>query len=83
MAMDLLQFNDLNKSGDIDRLTIVMKRLYLTFIGLTLYRCKYAIECVNFLTETQWFCYLCILHLLRIILSLGCKVFILANPRMQ
>ena len=53
MAMDLLQFNDLNKSGDIDRLTIVMKRLYFTFIGLTLYRCKYAIECVNFLTETQ------------------------------
>ena len=51
MAMDLLQFNDLNKSGDIDRLTIVMKRLYLTFLGLTSYRSKYAIECVNFLTE--------------------------------
>ena len=27
VAMDLLQFNDLNKSGDIDRLTIVMKTL--------------------------------------------------------
>ena len=31
----------------------------------------------------QWFCYLRILHLLRIILSLGCKVFISGSPRMQ
>ena len=31
----------------------------------------------------QWFCYLGILHLLLTILSLGCKVFISANPRMQ
>ena len=31
----------------------------------------------------QWFCYLHILHLLRIILSPGCKVFISASPRIQ
>ena len=53
VAMDLLQFDDLVKSGDIDRLTIVMKRLCPTFIGLTSYRSKYAIECVNFLTKTE------------------------------
>ena len=53
VAMDLLQFEDLVKSGDIDRLTIVMKRLCPTFIGLTSYRSKYAIECVNFLTKTE------------------------------
>ena len=53
VTMDLLQFDDLVKSGDIDRLTIVMKRLCPTFIGLTSYRSKYAIECVNFLTKTE------------------------------
>ena len=53
VAMDLLQFDDLVKSGDIDRLTIVMKRLCPTFIGLTSYRSKYAIEYVNFLTKTE------------------------------
>ena len=53
VAMDLLQFDDVVKAGDIDRLTIVMKRLCPTFIGLTSYRSKYAIECVNFLTKTE------------------------------
>ena len=33
--------------------------------------------------NNQWFFNLCILHLLLIILSLGCKVFISASPRMQ
>ena len=35
------------------------------------------------ITIQQGFCYLPIVHLLRIILSLGCKVFISASPRMQ
>ena len=49
-AMDFLQLDDLIKAGDIDRLTLIMKRLIPTFIGLTSYTCrsKYAIECVNF-----------------------------------
>ena len=33
--------------------------------------------------KTAVICYLRILHLLRIILSLGCKVFISVSPRMQ
>ena len=52
-AMDLLQLDDLIRAGDIDRLTIMMKRLIPTFISLTSYRSKYAIECVNFITKNR------------------------------
>ena len=51
--MDLLQLDDLIRAGDIDRLTIMIKRLIPTFISLTSYRSKYAIECVNFITKTE------------------------------
>ena len=51
-SIDLLQLDDLIKAGDIQRLSIIMKRLVPTFIGLTSYRSKYAIECVNFVTKT-------------------------------
>ena len=32
----------------------MLKRLAPTFIGLTSFRSKYAIECVNFLTKVNW-----------------------------
>ena len=43
MAIELLQVDDLVKSGDIDRLTVVMKRLCLTVLGLLYKDNKYAI----------------------------------------
>ncbi|KAH3866241.1 hypothetical protein DPMN_029300 [Dreissena polymorpha] len=46
-------FNDAIKSGDIDMITILMKRFIPLFIGLSSYKSKYAIECVNFLTKTE------------------------------
>ena len=52
-SMDLLQLDDLISAGDVQRLSIIMKRLIPTFIGLTSYRSKYAIECVNFVTKTE------------------------------
>ena len=49
-----MELDSLIKAGDISRLTIAMKRLLPTFVGLSSYRSKYAIECVNFLTKTEF-----------------------------
>ncbi|KAH3708419.1 hypothetical protein DPMN_067869 [Dreissena polymorpha] len=51
--MDFIMFNDAIKSGDIDMITILMKRFIPLFIGLSSYKSKYAVECVNFLTKTE------------------------------
>ncbi|KAH3834318.1 hypothetical protein DPMN_107641 [Dreissena polymorpha] len=51
--MDFIMFNDAIKSGDIDMITILMKRFIPLFVGLSSYKSKYAIECVNFLTKTE------------------------------
>ncbi|XP_077867384.1 uncharacterized protein LOC144356547 [Saccoglossus kowalevskii] len=52
-SMDLLQLNELIRAGDIKRLTVTLKRLIPSFVGLTSPRSKYAIECINFLTKTE------------------------------
>ena len=63
--------------------------LWYFLIILTIFYCncwyvvdEKSIQTVSFLRQ-QWFLYLRILYLLLIILSLGCKVFISASPRMQ
>lgn len=53
VAMDFLVFQYTIKSGDIDTMTILLKRFIPLFIGLASYRSKYAIECINFLTKTE------------------------------
>ena len=52
-SLDLMELDDLIRAGDIDRLTVMMKRLIPTFVGLTSFRSKYAIECINFITITE------------------------------
>ena len=42
------------KYGDIDKLTIVIKRLIPLFAGLHSFRSKYMIEMINFLTKTEY-----------------------------
>lgn len=54
-SMDLMLLHYVIKAGDTDRLTVLMKRFIPLFIGLTSFRSKYAIECVNFLTKTEHF----------------------------
>ena len=53
VTLDLFEVDKLIKAGDVDMLTIELKRLIPTFIGLSSYRSKYAIECVNFLTKSE------------------------------
>ena len=50
IAMDFLVFQYTIKSGDIDTMTILLKRLIPLFIDLASYRSKYAIEYINILT---------------------------------
>ena len=52
--MDFIVLGDIIAAGDINRLTPMLKRLIPLFVGLSSYRSKYAIECVNFLTKTEW-----------------------------
>ena len=54
LMMDFLVFNDIIHAGDITRLPAILKRLCPTFIGLTSYMSKYAIECVNLITKLEW-----------------------------
>lgn len=52
--MEFHVLSDVICAGDIDRLPACLKRLCTTFIGLTSFESKYAIECVNFITKTEW-----------------------------
>ena len=54
MMMDFLVLDDIIHAGDITRVPAILKRLSPTFIGLTTYRSKYAIECINFVTKLEW-----------------------------
>ena len=54
MMMDFMVLDDIIHSGDITRLPAMMKRLAPTFIGLTSYKSKYALECINFVTKVEW-----------------------------
>jgi hypothetical protein len=56
VAVDFILFCEVIKAGDINMITVLMKRFIPLFIGLSSYKSKYAIECVNFLTKTE--CYL-------------------------
>ncbi|ELU13996.1 hypothetical protein CAPTEDRAFT_215655 [Capitella teleta] len=42
------------RAGDVTRLPAVLKRLAHTFIGLTSFKSKYAIECINLITKLMW-----------------------------
>ena len=53
VTLDLFELDKFIKAGDVDMLTIELKILIPTFIGLSSYRSKYAIECVNFLTKSE------------------------------
>ena len=52
-AMDFVLFSDIIESGDIEMTTIMIKRFIPLFVGLSSYKSKYAIECINFLTKTE------------------------------
>jgi len=52
-GIEFILLDDMIKAGDADRMTICVKRLLPTFIGISSYRSKYALECVNFLTKTE------------------------------
>jgi hypothetical protein len=52
-GLDFLELDRLICAGDADQLSVMMRRLIPTFISLTSYRSKYAIEAVNFLTKTE------------------------------
>ena len=52
--MEFLVLSDIVRAADITRLPVILKRLSATFIGLTSYHSKYAIECINFIAKTQW-----------------------------
>ena len=52
--MDFIVFDRIIRAGDVDRLAPMLKRFIPTFIGLSSYRSKYAIEAVNFITKTEW-----------------------------
>lgn len=52
-GMEFILVDDVIKAADVDRQTIIMKRLLPTFVSLTSYHSKYAIECINFLTKTE------------------------------
>jgi len=53
LLVDFLVFDQAIRSGNIEIITIMMKRCIPLFIGLSSYKSKYAIECVNFLTKTE------------------------------
>lgn len=53
LLVDFLVFDQAIRSGHIDIITIMMKRFIPLFVGLSSYKSKYAIECVNFLTKTE------------------------------
>ena len=52
-GIEFLLLDDIVDAGDITRIIPCLKRLIPTFVGLTSYKSKYAIECVNFLTKTE------------------------------
>jgi len=54
VMMDFMVFDRIIHDGDVDRVAPLLKRLIPTFIGLTSYKSKYAVECVNFITKTEW-----------------------------
>lgn len=54
MMTDYMVFDNIIDAGDVTRLPAILKRLCPTFIGLTSYMSKYAIECVNLVTKLQW-----------------------------
>ncbi|WAR09365.1 LOW QUALITY PROTEIN: hypothetical protein MAR_019323, partial [Mya arenaria] len=56
VARYFILFCEAIKASDINMITVVMKRFIPLFIGLSSYKSKYAIECVDFLTKTE--CYL-------------------------
>lgn len=52
--MDFLVLQDVIYAADINRLTVVLKRLIPKFVELSSFRSKYAIECINYITKTEW-----------------------------
>ena len=52
--IDFMALQDCIKYGDIDKLTIIIKRLIPLFAGLHSFRSKYMIEMINFLTKTEY-----------------------------
>lgn len=52
--LDFMMLDDIIHTGDIDRLTVSLKRLLPLFVGLHSFRSKYSIEIVNFLTKTEF-----------------------------
>ncbi|XP_053405618.1 uncharacterized protein LOC123556242 isoform X2 [Mercenaria mercenaria] len=54
VALDFMLLYHVIKSGDIDTLTLLLKRFIALFVALTSYKSKYAIECINTLTKTEF-----------------------------
>ena len=52
--IDFMALQDCIKYGDIDKLTIIIKRLIPLFAGLHSFRSKYMIEMINLLTKTEY-----------------------------
>ncbi|KAH3811881.1 hypothetical protein DPMN_140298 [Dreissena polymorpha] len=53
VAIDFMVFCEVIKARDINMISILMKRFIPLFIGLSSYKSKYAIECVDFITKTE------------------------------
>ena len=51
--VDFMVLHDVIKDADVSRLKAIAKRLIPLFIGLTLYKSKYSIELINFITKIE------------------------------
>ena len=54
IMLDFKVLDDIIHDGDAERLPAMLKRLCPTFIGLSSYHSKYAIECINSVTKLEW-----------------------------
>ena len=54
LMMDFKVLDECIHNGDINMLTVITKRLIPLFAGLHSFRSKYMIECINFITKTEY-----------------------------